>query len=181
MLDVFRGEDPDADFEGFEFPDFEVTLKHRAGGREVDLSLDQESWGTMVWFGMIGLVVDALRDGSVLLADELESSLHPALVAVLVDLFQSPQSNPRRAQLIFNSHEVTLMGDSEERPLGRDQIWLAEKDQDGSTRLYPLVDLAPRREEAIARRYLAGRYGATPIVSQRRLERLAEPVGNAET
>jgi uncharacterized protein len=178
VIDILHGENPDEDLEGLELNEFEVRLKHRAGGREVDLSFDQESWGTVIWFGMIGLIVDALREGSVLLADELEASLHPALVNVLVDLFQSPQSNPRRAQLIFNSHEVTLMGDSADRPLGRDQIWFTEKDQDGSTRLYPLVDLAPRREEAIARRYLAGRYGGTPILSRRRLERIAEPVGD---
>lgn len=180
VIDIFRGEDSDEDLEELELDEFEVRLKHRAGKREVDLPFGEESWGTVIWFGMIGLVVDALREGSVLLADELEASLHPALVNVLVDLFQSPQSNPRRAQLIFNSHEVTLMGDSADRPLGRDQIWFTEKDEDGSTRLYPLVDLAPRREEAIARRYLAGRYGGTPILSQRRLEQIAEPVGNAE-
>jgi predicted ATPase len=180
VLDIFRGEDPNEDPEGLEFDEFEVRLTHRAGEREVDLSIFQESWGTMVWFAMIGLVLDALRDGSVLLADELEASLHPALAAVLVDLFQSRRSNPHRAQLIFNSHEVTLMGDSGERPLGRDQIWLTEKDEDGGTRLYPLVDLAPRRGEAIGRRYLAGRYGGTPILSPRRLERIAEPVGDGD-
>lgn len=180
VYDLLRGEDPDEDAEGLEFDDFEVRLTHKAGERQVDLSRYEESWGTMVWFGMIGLVIDALREGSVLLADELEASLHPALAAVLVDLFQSPRSNRRRAQLIFNSHEVTLMGDSGERGLGRDQIWFTEKDEDGSTRLYPLVDLAPRRGEAIARRYLAGRYGGTPILSPRRLERIAEPVGDAD-
>ncbi len=179
VLDIFRGEDPDEDLEALEFNDFEVRLEHRAGENEFELAVGEESWGTMIWFGMIGLVVETLREGSVLLADELEASLHPALAALLVDLFQSPQSNPRRAQLIFSSHEVTLMGDSGKRPLGRDQIWFTEKDNDGSTRLYPLVDLAPRREEAIARRYLAGRYGGTPIFSRRRLERIAEPVGNA--
>jgi uncharacterized protein len=180
VFDIFRGEDPDEDVEELEFNDFDVRLTHRAGEREVDLYGYQESWGTMVWFGMIGLVIDALREGSVLLVDELEASLHPALAAVLVDLFQSSRSNPRRAQLIFNSHEVTLMGDSGERGLGRDQIWFTEKDEDGRTRLYPLVELAPRREEAIARRYLAGRYGGTPILSPRRIERLAEPVGDAD-
>jgi AAA15 family ATPase/GTPase len=180
MLDVIRGEDSEEDLPDIELDEFEVRMKHRSGRREVELPFNQESWGTLIWFGMIGLVVEALRQGSVLLADELEASLHPALVNVLVDLFQSPQSNPRRAQLIFNSHEVTLMGDSADRPLGRDQIWLTEKDQDGSTRLYPLVDLAPRREEAIARRYLAGRYGGTPILSRRRLEQIAEPVGEVE-
>lgn len=180
MLDVIRGEDADEEFPEIELDEFEVTMKHRSGGREVELNFSQESWGTLIWFGMIGLVVETLRQGSVLLADELEASLHPALVDVIVDLFQSQQSNPRRAQLIFNSHEVTLMGDSADRPLGRDQIWFTEKDEDGATRLYSLVEFAPRREEAIARRYLAGRYGGTPILSRRRLEQIAEPVGDAE-
>jgi AAA15 family ATPase/GTPase len=180
VFDSFRGEDPDEDVEEVEFDDFELRLTHRAGEREVDLAGYQESFGTMVWFGMIGLVIDALKEGSVLLADELEASLHPALAAVLLDLFQSPRSNPRCAQLIFNSHEVTLMGDSGERGLGRDQIWFTEKDEDGATRLYSLVELAPRRGEAIARRYLNGRYGGTPILSPRRLERIAEPVGDAD-
>jgi predicted ATPase len=179
VLDIFRGEDPEVDLEGIEFNDVEVHLTHRAGEGEFELPTEEESWGTTIWFAMIGLVVETLREGSVLLADELEASLHPALAAVLVDLFQSPESNPRRAQLIFSSHEVTLMGDSGERPLGRDQIWLTEKDEDGGTRLYPLADLAPRRQEAISRRYLAGRYGGTPILSRRRLERIAEPVGDA--
>lgn len=181
VLDIFRGEDPDEDLEGYEFHEFEVRLHHRAGEGEFELGVEDESWGTMIWFGMVGLVVEALREGSVLLADELEASLHPALAAVLVNLFQSPQSNPRRAQLIFNSHEVTLMGDSAERTLGRDQVWFTEKAEDGSTRLYPLADLVPRREEAIARRYLAGRYGGTPIFSPRHLEQIAEPAGDADS
>ena len=162
-----------------EFEDFELRLKHHAGSHEVELAPDEESRGTLVWLGMIGPVLQVLEEGSVLLADELDASLHPALVDALVRLFQSQRSNPRRAQLIFNSHDVTLMGDSGGRPLGRDQIWFTEKDEEGGTHLYPLTDLDPRREEALARRYLAGRYGATPIVSQGQLEAIAESATTA--
>ena len=105
-----------------------------------------------------------MKEGSAPLGDELEASLHPTLVTALVDLVQSERCNPNRAQLIFNSHQVTLMGDSGEGPLGRDQIWFSEKNDDGSTRLYPLTDLGPRKGEATGRRYLNGRYGATPII-----------------
>jgi AAA15 family ATPase/GTPase len=160
----------------FEMPDLkQVKLKHRSSGEDVELESTEESRGTMVWFGLIGLVVEALKEGSVLLADELEASLHPTLVKALVNLFQSKRSNPNRAQLIFNSHQVTLMGDSGEGPLGRDQIWFSEKNEDGSTRLYPLTDLGPRKDEAIGRRYLKGRYGATPIISVRQLEEIVAP------
>jgi AAA15 family ATPase/GTPase len=59
----------------------------------------------------------------VLLVDEIEASLHPALVAQFIETFQNAESNPNGAQLIFNSHEASLLGDSVgERVLGRDQV-----------------------------------------------------------
>jgi uncharacterized protein len=177
VIDIFWDEAMPLDVDEIEFKDFEIGLKHRsARAKDVELPEEDESRGTLVWFGLVGLVSKALREGSVLLADELEASLHPALVDVLVDLFQSQKSNPNRAQLIFNSHEARLMGDSSERRLGRDQVWFTEKDDEGATYLHSLADVAPRREEAIARRYLAGRYGGTPIFSPRRLKETAEPI-----
>jgi hypothetical protein len=152
-----------------------LSLIHGARGSQMELDPYSESQGTVVWLGLIGTVVSALADGTVLLADELDASLHPALVAQLVALFQSPETNPRRAQLIFNAHDPTILGDSDEdRALGRDQTWFTEKLADGSTRLYPLSDFKPRKNEAIGRRYLAGRYGATPILSRGQFEGLAE-------
>ena len=128
-----------------------------------------------MWFGLIGPVVSALRTGSVFLADELDASLHPALVAQLIRLFQQPETNPRRAQLIFNSHDATLLGDAvTDRLLGRDQIWFVEKRKDGASHLFPLIDLDPRKQESIGKRYLAGRYGATPIVSAQEFAAAAE-------
>jgi uncharacterized protein len=150
-----------------ELDDFEVRLSHQGTSGDVELEPQDESLGTLVWFGLVGPVVDALSEGSVLLADELDASLHPALVEQLVRLFQDPETNPHRAQLVFNSHDVTILGDSvRDRVVGRDQVWFTEKLDDGSTRLYPLSDLDPRKDEAIARRYLAGRYGAVPIISR---------------
>jgi hypothetical protein len=176
-LRVLHGEEGgEESAEEIEFDDFEVRLLHQSNGKDVELNPADESRGTLIWFGMVGPVIEALQNGSLLLADELDASLHPTLVSVLISLFQSKRSNPRRAQLIFNSHDVTVMGDSATHPLGRDQIWFTEKDEDGGTRLYPLSDLDPRKGEAVGRRYLAGRYGATPIVSVRALQRIAESV-----
>ena len=158
-------DEPEGD-EGPSFDELGIRLTHRGADGDVDLDADDESLGTRIWFGVIGPVVAALDQGSVFLADELDSSLHPALGAELVRLFQSPETNPRRAQLIFNSHDASLLGDAVgDRLLGRDQIWFTEKRNDGTTRLYPLSDLGPRKQEAVGSRYLAGRYGATPILS----------------
>jgi len=158
-------EDPDSD-DGPTFEQLGVRLVHRGADGEIELDAEDESLGTRVWFGLIGPVVSVLEAGSVFLADELDASLHPALVAQLVRLFQDPETNPRRAQLVFNSHDASLLPDTAgDRLLGRDQIWFTEKRIDGTTTLYPLVDLAPRKLEAVGKRYLAGRYGATPILS----------------
>ncbi|WP_328518302.1 AAA family ATPase [Actinoplanes sandaracinus] len=140
------------------------------------MSVDDESRGTLVWFGLAGPVLTALAEGSVLLAHELDASLHPALVVELVRLFQDPATNPARAQLIFNSHDAALLGEpGTVSPLGRDQVWFTEKRDDGGSRLYGLADLAPRKEEAIGRRYLAGRYGAVPILSRQQFADAVRP------
>lgn len=161
-----REDEPDSSESGSDLLEPNVVLSHRGNIADVDFDSAEESLGTLVWLGLAGPVIDALARGTVLLVDEIEASLHPALVAQLVRLFQDHESNPHGAQLIFNSHEATLLGDSGgERVLGRDQVWFTEKAHGGATRLYPLADLSPRGDEAIGRRYLAGRYGATPILA----------------
>lgn len=182
-LRILNGQEgePDGSDEGPAITELGVRLTHRGATGDVVLDAGDESLGTLVWFGLVGPVIDALADGAVFLADELDASLHPALVAQLIELFQSPGTNPRRAQLIFNSHDITILGDSVgDRLLGRDQVWFTEKTTDGVTRLYPLADLDPRRDEAIGRRYLAGRYGAAPILSKYDFERTAELITSGD-
>ncbi|MEV4568618.1 ATP-binding protein [Nonomuraea sp. NPDC049419] len=164
---ILAGHEDDA--EGF--PDIDLTelglvLTHRGTRDDVDFNVSEESLGTLVWLGIVGPVFEALQSGTVLLVDELESSLHPILTERIIGLFQDPEANPKGAQLIFSSHAPSLLGNAtRRRSLGRDQIWFTEKLADGRSRLYPLSDLSPRQEEAIGKRYLSGRYGATPIVS----------------
>jgi hypothetical protein len=178
---ILTGLESDADGtdEGPDIEDLGLRLVHRGPDSDIDLDPHDESFGTLVWFGLVGAVVEALANGTVLLADELDASLHPNLVRQLIRLFQSPESNPRQAQLVFNSHEITILGDSAaDRLIGRDQIWFTEKGDDGSTRLYALADMEPRKDDAISRRYLAGRYGATPNLSSAEFEAAAELVGS---
>lgn len=166
---VLMGRDEEPDDDGIvvkvELEDFGVRLLHRGTEGPIALPSHAESQGTLVWFGLVGPVLQALADGTVLLADELDASLHPALVEQVIRLFQDPETNPRRGQLVFNSHDFTVLGDSTgKRMLGRDQIWLTEKHDDGATRLFPLSDLNPRKDEALERRYLSGRYGGVPLI-----------------
>ena len=163
---LIGAEEEPADEESIELDELAIVhLTHSGSDGEVEFEAGEESLGTLVWFGLVGPVLQSLEAGSVLLADELDASLHPDLVQRLVRLFQDPQTNPNLAQLVFNSHDPALMGDgTAERLLGRDQIWFSEKLNDGSTRLYPLAELGPRKNEAVAKRYEEGRYGARPII-----------------
>ncbi len=157
-----------------------VNLLHRGRDGDIEFRASEESLGTLVWFGIIGPVLQALESGSLLLMDELDASLHPDLVRRLVRLFQDPETNPALGQLLFNSHDPALMGDgTADRLLGRDQIWFTEKLDDGSTRLYRLADLGPRKQEAVAKRYLQGRYGARPILMESGFADAAERVATA--
>lgn len=152
-----------------------INLLHRGSTTEIELDNMHESLGTLVWFGLVGPVIESLTNGSVLLADELDASLHPDLVAQLVGLYQNPSTNPRHAQLLFNSHDTTLLGGAVgERLLGRDQIWFTQKLNDGRTELYQLIDFDPRKQESVGKRYLDGWYGAKPIISPVEFESAVE-------
>jgi AAA15 family ATPase/GTPase len=123
--------------------------------------LTDESGGTQKLFVLAGPLFDILKNGYVLFVDELERGLHPLLVRQLITLFQNPKINAHGAQLIFTSHETSLLNPE---LLRRDQIWFIEKNIDQASALFPLTEFAPRKNEAFEAGYLAGRYGAVPIL-----------------
>jgi predicted ATPase len=165
VIHILRGEEGELAEVAAQMPtEVGVKLTHIGpAGAAVELDQAEESQGTLVWLGVVGPVLEALRDGNVLLADELDASLHSELVRQLVALFQDPETNPNRAQLVFNSHDTTLLPNGRAGGvLGRDQVWFAEKLKDGRSRLTPLADYSPRKDHAVRDRYLSGRYGAVP-------------------
>ena len=88
------------------------------------------------------------------------------LAAEVVRLFQDRKANAKGAQLIFTTHDATLLGNAVlDRPLGRDQVWLTAKTKSGATELYPLVAAHPEAGEDLERGYLRGRYGGVPRVT----------------
>ena len=156
----------------------EQRLRMVHGEAREHFDLDEESAGTRAWLLILPAAITALDSGSVLVVDEIDSSLHPELTAQLVRLFQSPDLNPAGAQLVFTTHDASLLGTSFGGDLlGRDQVWFVEKATDGASRLYPLTDFRPRKDENRERRYLAGSYRAVPITSDLAIERALLPNG----
>lgn len=136
-----------------------TRFTHSASSQQLYFDEDDESIGTLVWFELIGPILTALRHGRVLLIDELDASLHPALSERVVEMFQDPLTNPRGAQLLFTSHDTSLL-----TTLKRDEVWFTEKEPDGSTKLTALADFRLRKEQNIERSYVQGRFGAIPDV-----------------
>ena len=139
----------------------ELLFHHVTDHGEAVFSLGDESMGTRNLLFPTGPVLEILDKGMVLVVDELGSSLHPLLVRRLVELFQNSRFNKKGAQLIFTSHDTSLLDQDLFR---RDQIWFVEKDRYQASKLYPLSDFSPRKNEALERGYLMGRYGALPFL-----------------
>lgn len=139
-----------------------VRFRHEPGG--VWLELADQSEGTLSWAELLVYALEALANGSLMVLDEIDASLHPLLTARLVELFRHRETNAHGAQLLFTTHDATLLGTSSgEDLLRRDEIWFAEK-RDGASSLYPLSDFHPRKGENRERRYLLGSYGAVPAI-----------------
>ena len=143
----------------------EVRFFHRIGDSPVAFRVDQESKGTVAFFCLLVPVLAALSVRAVVWADELDRSLHPLLALDIIRMFTVPSNNRSSAQLIFNTHDTNLLSAG---VLRRDQIWFTEKQRDGASKLYPLTDFKPRKEENLENGYLQGRYGAIPFLNSDR-------------
>lgn len=125
-----------------------------------NLPFEEESEGTKALFRRGGLILEKLENGGILFFDELDNSIHPKLAKFLVMLFNNPVTNPKNAQLVFATHEVTLL----DRDLFRtDQIWFTEKNEFGETELFSIQDFDGVREDVpFDKWYMAGKFGGLP-------------------
>ena len=141
--------------------DHEV-LDAENNSRIYNLSLGEESLGTQQLFFLSPLLKKTLEEGKVLVVDEIDRSLHPFIVKYLVNLFRNREINKNGAQMIFTTHETTLLSLDTFR---RDQIYFTEKDYaSGATDLYSLDEFSVRKTDNIEKGYLLGRYGAIPFL-----------------
>ncbi|MEU4511372.1 ATP-binding protein [Nonomuraea wenchangensis] len=143
-----------------------VLFSHAGARGNVLLEWGEQSTGTRQLLDLALKAEQSLHSGSLLLVDEIDSSLHPVLTASLIRLFQNSAVNKSAAQLILTTHDAILLGSIQGgEVLQRDQIWFTEKGGDGASTLFPLTDFHPRKQENRQRRYLNGSYGAIPVIS----------------
>jgi len=146
------------------FPEsiWDITFQHEGkDGQHFALDWNKESAGTQRFFTILGPLIGLASSGAVMCVDELDSSLHPTLAAELLRLFFMIPNATTPAQLLFTTHNPLLL---DMTLLRRDQVWFADKKQDGESFLYPLTEYKPRADESLERGYLSGRYGAVPFI-----------------
>lgn len=141
-----------------------TTMIHKdIEGKAVNFDLNDESDGTRKFFAYAAPILDVLEKGRTFFIDEINCNLHPKLVEFLVKMFHNPTANPNNAQLVFTTHETSILRQDIFR---RDQIWFCERDKDEQqTNLYSLCEFSPKKgTENIELGYLSGRYGGLPYI-----------------
>ena len=128
--------------------------------RKEKFELNMESSGTNRYFSFIQYILNIIEEGGVFIVDEMSARLHPILTKFIVDLFQGKMN--KEAQLIFTTHDISLRNRKQFR---RDEIAFVEKNEKGESSLYTLADIKARSDASFAKDYMAGKYGAIPVLS----------------
>ncbi|AMB46392.1 hypothetical protein Y590_15809 [Methylobacterium sp. AMS5] len=139
---------------------YSINFAVKSGKSRILLPYEVQSKGFKKFFSMVARVLFGLRSGDVVIVDELETSIHPHLARMIVELFQNKDVNKAGGQVVFTTHDTNLLDQS---LLRRDQIWFVEKVH-AKSKLYSLLEFAPRKDENLERGYLRGRYGAIPAL-----------------
>ncbi len=157
------------DLTGYRFDENEKQLytQRTVNGKSYELRFMDESDGTQKLIAVLPVLLMALREGRLVIIDELDAKLHPKLLRYVIAMFKNPKINQNGAQLIFTSHDVATMRNTVFR---RDEIWFAAENDNHESEIYSLYEI--RREDnervnntaAYDKQYLEGRYGADPYL-----------------
>lgn len=138
----------------------EIDAIHRMSDEKgiAKIPLKNESAGTLKMFNLYSSLNLVIKDGGIMILDELDSSIHPLLLRNIIQVFLNPEINTKHSQLIFTSHDSWLL---DAILLRSDEIWFTEKTRDGVSKLYSLADFI-NEDENYKNDYLLGKYGAIP-------------------
>ena len=147
----------------------DVFTIHEVNGKRYELEYWKESSGTRKVISCLGLIMDCIQSGRMLIADELDAKLHPRLLGYILKLFTDPHINDKGAQLLLTSHDIVNMNPEMFR---RDEIWFCTPGYDSASNLYSLVSFRhpdgtlTRKDALFGKQYLEGRYGADPHIQK---------------
>lgn len=140
-----------------------LTAHQTDSGDQINFDLEKdESEGTQRMFSLSASFLSSFKEGGIIFIDELDCSLHPQIVYFILQQFCCPKINTANAQLIFTTHDVSLL--SENSIIRRDQVWFVNKNEKQESELYPLTEFHIRTDMKFEKAYLSGRFGALPNI-----------------
>ncbi len=162
--------DMDIDIKDYRFDEeaHQLYMKRTIGDTEYELSFSDESDGTKKLIAALPVILLALREGRLIIVDELDAKLHPKLLKYVISLFKNRDINKYGAQLLFTSHDMYTLKNTVFR---RDEIWFAAENKEHESEIYSLHEIRGedndriKRTAAYDKQYLEGRYGADPYLS----------------
>lgn len=162
----FMAENLDAEIDIENLPEYERVIKIKKRNHDNDIvtfSLIDESMGTRALISILTEVFEVIDEGGVFIVDELESSLHPLVSNRILDIFYDREINSRGAQLIFTTHESSLLSHDDMR---KDEIWLTDRNIYGETLVTPMLTYKINSKVNIRKGYLDGRFGGIPVIDK---------------
>lgn len=145
----------------------QLYMKRKLGKKEYELTFTEESDGTRKLIAALPVILLALREGRLVIIDELDAKLHPKLLRYVILLFKNKEINRYGAQLLFTSHDMSTMKNTVFR---RDEIWFAADNEAHESDVYSLHEMRNEDGSRIKntatydKQYLEGRYGADPYL-----------------
>lgn len=140
----------------------QLSFVHQAvDGTPVVFTFREESDGTrrlLEYLPALSWLV-AGKPGVTFVVDEIERSIHPLMIKEILEKFSTDTHTT--GQLIFSTHDTNLL---DQEIFRTDEIWFAEKDLTGASKLYPLSDFKEHNTIDIRKGYMNGRYGAIPFL-----------------
>lgn len=116
-------------------------------------------------------IIKSLKEGGLLLIDEVETALHYYYSQLLIRLFNDKDINHNHSQAIFTTHNTRLLDEN----LRVDQIFTVNKNDSGVSTLSPLEDVnnkTPRKVHKLSERYIDGLYGGVPDIKFEEIKNL---------
>ena len=136
---------------------YAIKFVHNLGGKKIEFSMESESDGTHRLFQLLEILIS--KKEKVYIMDEINRSLHPKLTVQFIKKYFSNAKN-RRIQLVTTTHESRIMSHDIVR---RDEIWIADRNDDDSTKLFSLEDKQVRIDKILDQNYMDNVWGGVPV------------------
>ena len=133
-----------------------IVLSH--SGLAWKIPIELESAGTRHIVHVFPILDFALETQGLAVMDALDNDLHADLVAEILGWFRRKDTNSGNAQLICSLHNLSAIEE-----LGKEELFVVEKDGDGATHAYGVREVrGVRRSSDLRKLYRSGALGGLP-------------------